>query len=105
MNTHLTLESMFGCLAAVAGLAVGTDATFVRVTWFRYGRVPRSDPEEHDNLLERFMPVFDVAERHHLEVAAPASVAVAVARDRDLFESRVVRTIFKGRELIFRAAS
>jgi hypothetical protein len=105
MNGYLTLQSTIRRAAAGAGVAVGAYATYVGVTWFRYGRVPRSDPEQHDELLDQFMPVFDVAERHHVDVAAPASLTVAVARDIDLFASSVVRTIFKGRELIFRAAS
>ena len=69
-----------------AGLAVGAYATYVGLTWFRYGRCPRSDPEERDELLDWFMPVFDVKEQHHVDVAVPASVTVAAACDMDLFE-------------------
>jgi hypothetical protein len=46
------------------------------------------------------MPVYDVVERHHIHVAAPAAVTLAVARDTNLFDVPVVRAVFKGRELI-----
>jgi hypothetical protein len=49
------------------------------------------------------MPVYDVAERHHIRVAAPAEITFAAACDADLMQSRVARAIFKGRELILRS--
>jgi hypothetical protein len=42
--------------AAGAGLAAATYAASVGVTWFRYGRPARPDPEERDALLDRFLP-------------------------------------------------
>ena len=46
------------------------------------------------------MPTYDVAERHHIQIAAPADITLAVARDQDLFRSRMVRASFRGRELV-----
>ncbi len=36
---------------------------------------------EQDPLLDRFMPSYDVAERHHVRVAAPSAVTLAAARE------------------------
>jgi hypothetical protein len=46
------------------------------------------------------MPLYDVAERHHIRIAAPADVAFATACEADLNDSAIVRAIFKSRELI-----
>lgn len=98
------LRSSLRWLAAGVGLAAATYAAYVGVTWSRYGRPPGPTPDEHDALLDRFMPVYDVVERHHIHVAAPAEVTLAVARDMDLFDAPIIRAVFKGRELILRAS-
>jgi hypothetical protein len=51
-------------------------------------------------LLDKFIPVYEVVERHHVHVAAPSAVALSAACDMDLSQSAVIRGIFKGRELI-----
>ena len=89
--------------AAGAGLAAATYAAYVGVTWFRYGRPARPDPEERDALLDWFMPAYDVVERHRIRVAAPAAVTLAAARDLDAFDAPVIRAVFKGRELMLGA--
>ncbi|HET8625003.1 MAG TPA: hypothetical protein VFM14_15680 [Gemmatimonadales bacterium] len=67
-------------------------------TWARYGqRKLRGKP---DPLLDRFMPEYEVAERHELRVRAPADVTFLAARALDLDQSRVVRAIFAGRSLL-----
>ena len=84
--------------AAAVGLAAGAYMAYVATTWLRYGHAesaPGADP-----LLDRFMPDFDVVERHHISVAAPADVTFAAACDIDLQQSPLVRGIFRGRELI-----
>jgi hypothetical protein len=77
----------------------------VGITWFRYGHVPRPNPDEQDELLDRFMPKYEVVERHHVPVAAPASVTLAAAANIGMTELPLVRAVFKGRELIFRSAT
>ena len=104
MTTQSILRLSLRCAAAGVGLASAAYATYVGVTWFRYGHVPRPNPDEHDELLDRFMSVCEVVERHHIHVAAPAAVTLAVAQDIDLLKLPVVRAVFKGRELILRAA-
>jgi hypothetical protein len=49
------------------------------------------------------MPTYEIVERHHIRVAAPARVTLAVARDVDLQGSPVVRTIIRAREVILGA--
>jgi hypothetical protein len=45
------------------------------------------------------MAAYDVAERHEIEVAAPAAVTMAAARDMDIHRSPLVRAIFAIRTL------
>jgi hypothetical protein len=69
------------------------------VTWWRYGKVATAGEAEADPLLDRFLPSYEVVERHHVSVDAPAAITLAAARDQDLQNSAVVRAIFKVREL------
>ena len=69
----------------------------------RYGHIPRAGPEDVDAFLDRFMPEYEVVERHHIDVAAPAEVTFAASMAMDLEDSRVIRAIFKGRELLLGA--
>jgi hypothetical protein len=86
-----------GGVAAAALVGIG----YVAWTWRRYGRVEHRGGQ--DPLLDRFLPVFEVAERHRIAVAAPAPVTFAAALRLDLERSPVVRAIFAGRELLMRA--
>jgi len=63
-------------------------------------RAIRRKAEEADPLLDRFIPVYDVVERHHVRINAPAEIAFAAACEADLMRSTIVRAIFKGRELL-----
>jgi hypothetical protein len=62
--------------------------------------VSRSTPENADALLDRFMPVYEIAERHHIRVGAPAETTFAASCDMDLLASPIARAIFKARELL-----
>lgn len=86
--------------AAAAGLAATSYLAYVVVAWLRYGNRPRVTEEETDALLDRFMPDYEVAERHHIRVAAPAEVTFAAACDTDLMQSRITRAVFRTRELV-----
>jgi hypothetical protein len=59
--------------------------------------------EEEDPLLDRFLPVYEIVERHQIRVAAPAAMTLDVARDMELQASPVVRTIIRAREIILGA--
>jgi hypothetical protein len=88
--------------AGIAG-ATALYGAYVGVTWYRYGHTASPNPEELDPLLDSFMPAYEVAERHHIRVAAPAAATLAAARELDLQGSGVVRTLIKARELILGA--
>jgi hypothetical protein len=88
-----------GLLAAMTGYAA-----CAAVTWYRYGRHrPTADPRERDELLDRFMPDYDVVERHQIDVAAPAAITMAAAREQDLLRVPLIRAIFKAREIVMGA--
>jgi hypothetical protein len=90
-------------LAFTGSAAAAAYATYAGVTWYRYGHVAPPAGDEQDHLLDRFMPSYEVVERHHARVAAPADVTLEVAATMDLFQLPLVRAIFKGRELILGA--
>jgi hypothetical protein len=90
-------------VASFAGLATASYAACATAAWVRYGHPARATRENADGLLDRFMPQYDVAERHHVKVAAPADVTLAALMEMDLEDSRVIRAIFKGRELLLGA--
>lgn len=89
--------------AAVAALGY---AAFAGTQWLRYGRAPHAKhPDEQDPLLDRFMPLYDIVERHHVRVLAPPDVTLAAARDLNIQDSAVVRALFKARELVMGASA
>jgi hypothetical protein len=91
---------------ATAGIAIGAAswAAYAGITWIRYGRARRpTEPEETDPLLDRFMPVYEAADRHRVRVAAPMEMTFAAATALDLQQSAMIRAIFKGRELMLGA--
>jgi hypothetical protein len=65
---------------------------------YRYGRAQPPNAEERDALLDRFIPRYDVVERHRVVVAAPAAVTLQAAKE--LFQSALVGGIFKARETV-----
>ena len=91
-------------LATGVGLAVGAYGVIAARAWLRYGRPAVPGGDERDDLLERFMPVYDVVERHHVRVDAPAHVTLEAAKQQDLLQSAMTRAIFKAREAVMRAA-
>jgi hypothetical protein len=90
-------------LAAGLGLAVGAYAAYAGRTWWTYGRTRAAGPDWHDDLLDRFMPRYDVVERHQIKVDAPPAVTLAAAAEQDLTGSPLVRALFKTRALIMGA--
>jgi hypothetical protein len=88
-----------------AGVAIGAYAARVCWTWMRYGHGAKLAKNDawRDALLDSFMPVYEVVERHAIDVAAPAAVLLGTARDQDLLKSWVVRAVFKTREIVLGA--
>jgi hypothetical protein len=83
-----------GAAAAAALLGLG----YLGAAWYRYGRVP--DRARPSPLLDCVMPAYEVHERHETRVAAPAATTYAAALELDFRRSRLVRAIFRGRELL-----
>jgi hypothetical protein len=83
-------------LGASAALLAG--AGYMAATWYRYGRTRAVTGE--DEVLDRFMPVCEVRERHQTRIRAPVEVTFAAARGLELNRSPLVRAIFRGRELL-----
>jgi hypothetical protein len=91
-------------LTAGAGLAVAGYAAFVAVAWSRYGRhEARPSRAEDDELLDRFMRVYEVGGRQQVRVAAPAAVTLAASREMDLLRSPLARAIVRTREVVLGA--
>jgi hypothetical protein len=102
----MTTNSRIGLItaASVAGTTLGGYAAYAAISWCRYGRVAPADRDECDELLDRFMPTYDIVERHRIGVAAAAGVTLAAAREQDLFDSPLVRALFRAREMALGAA-
>ncbi len=90
-------------LAAGAAIAGASSATYVAATWLRYGRPRKGRGEDADPLLDSLMPDYDVCERHRIAVGAPADVTLAAAKEIDLNDVRIIRAIFRARELLLRS--
>ncbi len=104
MKATTTMRVAAGTVAGAAALAVVGYAACAGTAWTRFGHATRAKTkDEEDTLLDGFMPLYDVVERHHIHVAAPADLTLGVARDMNVFDSRIVRAIFRGRELMLGA--
>jgi hypothetical protein len=107
-SRRVFLTETRGLRSAGRGLAGGrvlagvSYAAYVGVTWLRYGHVTPPAGHDADFLLDRFMPAYDVVERHRVPVAAPAEITLAAAYDLDLQQLAIVRWIFRTREIVLR---
>jgi hypothetical protein len=90
-------------LKAGATLAALSYAGYAGFSWLRYGRPKPPSAAEADPLLDRFIPSYDVVERHHIRVAAPPAVVLKAAKEQSLFRSGPVKAIFRARQLVLGA--
>lgn len=90
-------------LSAAAGAALGVYGMYVGITWLRDGHPRRPTRQQADPLLDRFMPVYDVCDRHSTYVRAPAATTFATACELDLLQQPVVRAIVRAREVLLGA--
>ena len=84
-------------VATDLGVAAAAYAGWVAHSWYRYGNPRPPVKDDADALLDRFMPAYEVVERHRVRVRASAAITLAAARDQDLLASPVIRAIFKAR--------
>ena len=100
-STHM--RSALKWTAGALGVAAGAYAGYVGVTWLRYGHPAPARADDADPLLDRFMPTYEIVERHHIGVAAPGAVTLDVAREVELQASPVVRAVIRAREILLGA--
>ena len=98
------VRSSVRLVTVAAAAAAAAYAAYVTNTWKSYGNPPAPDPDENDDLLDRFMPEYDVVERHSISIAAPAAEVLAAAKEQDLLELPFVSAIFRARELALGAS-
>jgi len=84
-------------IGAGIGTAVGVYGGWAALSFARYGGPHRRRRSEHDELLDRFIPAYDVYERHTIIVNAPAEVTLAAARDQNIFDTPLIKAIFRAR--------
>ena len=85
-------------LAAAVGAGVLGYAAYAVTTWYSYGR-PHPDSDPPGDLLDRFMPAYEVSERHAIDVAASAPETFAAARAMDVYRAPLARAIFAARSV------
>jgi hypothetical protein len=99
MNTSARRAAMIAGRGAGALALLGLG--YLARNWYRYGKVPTNG--RPDPLLDLFMPTYEVREYHDARVAAPVEIAYEAARVMDINRSRLVRGIFRARELALHA--
>jgi hypothetical protein len=105
MSPKSWLRSSIRLLATGTGIAAGAYGAYAGAAWYRYGHIPDAAQDDRDELLDRFMPSYEVVERHYVRVAAPAPATLAAAREQDLLQLPLVRAIFKAREMVLGATT
>ena len=103
MPIRRVVRSVVRGASTAAALAAAGYGAYAGVAWSRYGRPARPHRDEEDEMLDRLMPAYDVVERHHVDIAAPAAVTLEVASNLELTSHPLVRAVFKGREVILGA--
>lgn len=103
MTTQGFLKRTGQGLAIGAGVAAVGYAGLIAFNRMRYGKGSRARHDDDSRLLDRFMPAPEVIEHHRIHIAAPADVVLATARSMEVLQSRLIRAIFKAREVALRA--
>ncbi|HUL04143.1 MAG TPA: hypothetical protein VLV16_13060 [Gemmatimonadales bacterium] len=83
---------------ACGAVAIGWTLWFA-LAWLLYGH-PGANGEP-DPLIDRFMPTYEVAERHTMRVAASVARTYIAARGVDLERAAIVHAVFEGRRRLF----
>jgi len=103
MSIQRTLRSAAALTAMAVGLAAVAYTGLVARAWRRYGHPRDAGAKERDPALDRFMPSYDVVERHRIAVGASARVTLAAAKSTPVLQIPAVRAIFRAREVILGA--
>ncbi len=92
-------------MGAAIAIASATYVTLAALTWYRFGRKRSMGGKGQDSRLEPFLPEYEVREYHCVAVSAPAKATYAAAIGMDLKQSKLVRALFRIRELPFGSVS
>ena len=87
-------------LALGSGALLAGYGVIAATAWARFGGAHTRRPESVDAMLDRFMPTYDVVERHEVEIDAPAAIVLAAAKTQKLDRLPLVRGIFAMRQLV-----
>ncbi len=98
MDGHQILRTTGRGLAAGAAMAAVGYATLIAFNRSRYG-AEGSAPPAKDSLLDRYIPKPEVAEHHQIAIDAPADVVLAAAKEMEVLDSPLIRTVFRLREM------
>ncbi|MFA5909205.1 MAG: hypothetical protein WC815_10545 [Vicinamibacterales bacterium] len=98
MVSRDSLKTAGGGLALGASLAALGYAGLIAYHRARYGK-DVVELNDDSLLLDRFIPSPEVVEHHRVRISAPADVVMSTARSLELLHSRMIRAIFKVREL------
>lgn len=90
-------------IATLLSFVIGY-AVWVCAAWRNYGHPRHPSLAAADPLLDRFMPDYDVVERHHITIAAPPAVAFQAACNLEMSRQPIVRAIVGARQVLLRAA-
>lgn len=96
-----TLAKSMGLGAATLATAYGI---YVARTWRRYGLqgVKAPGAETGDTLMDHLMPIYEICQYNEVQINAPMDVTFAAARELDLEQSFIAKSLFKGRKLLLR---
>jgi hypothetical protein len=100
MATSSRGRTLANWLSIGIGVAAAAYGVYAAIAWLRYGHVAPPARDDEDALLDHFMPAYEVVERHHIRVAAPAEMTFAAACETNLLSSPISRAIFRAREII-----
>lgn len=94
-----------GAVLGILGAAAVVYASVVAAAWLRYGRAAPVKGFAADPLLDRFMPAYDVVERHAIVIRARSEIAFLTAYGLNLQDSRVVSALFRLRAMLLGAVA
>lgn len=99
-----TLGRVLGAVVLVGTVAALGYGMYVGAAWTSFGRPKREAPPARAVIsMDRFLPRYDVSERHETRVAAPAATTYAAAREIDLQRSALIRAVFQSRKILLRS--
>lgn len=87
-------------MLAASGLVATGYLTYAAIAWTRYGHARHTRGRNADALLDGFMPAYDIVERHHIAINAPADVVLWAATSQELDRLPLIRGIFRMRRMV-----